>query len=601
MFWSLLRGVWDTITVLKNVAGNILFFVFLVGVVAALMWEPRSPVHPDGSLLLLRIEGRVVDAQPETGRRLQAFRQMLAGTPEATSLTEVSESLRLAAADKRIRGVILNVEGMSSAGLAGVSALGAAIDDYRKTSGRPVWVYGDGYTQAQYAVAAHADRVALHPMGAVLLKGLSGAGLYWGDFLSRWGVGFTVYKAGAFKSAPEAFTAGGPSEENLAVQKAQLDAAWEALTGDVERARGMMPGTALRFAADFPRRLQDDTVRPAALLKDAGFVTDLMGRGEFERAVAETFAGPGKTVSDLPAVDYRDYLASRSADLPEGAVAVVFAEGEISDVPEMGGVVAREFTALLDDAASAPETRAIVVRVNSPGGDAVAAETIRAKIEEIRTKGTPVVVSMGDYAASGGYWISTAADRIVAHPMTVTGSIGVFSLVPHAEDLMKRLEIGFDGYRTTPLADMGVVFRRPSEAESALYQAGVSRIYAEFKRLTADARGLNPDEVERVAQGRVWFGTEAKRLGLVDGLGTLPDAVRLAAELADLPEDTPAAYWLPEGEGWRAMLAAVLSQAATRVSGPAALLKHVPGEVLLSQAVRTPGAPAVWSPARVEP
>lgn len=602
-FLTSFKHAWDLITGLKNAVGNVLFILTVGAVGAFFMWEPRSPVADSGSLLLMRIEGRVVDAQPSAGRRLQALRQMVAGTPETTSLTEVTEALRLASKDKRILGVVLNLEDMTSTGLATVSALGAAIDDYKSTSGRPVWVYGDSYTQAQYAVAAHADRVAIHPMGAVLLKGLSGAGLYWGDFLSHWGVGFTVYKAGAYKSAPESFTAGGPSDENLAVQKAQLDTAWGTLTGDIERARGMMPGSAARFAADFPKRLRDDALRPAVLLKEAGFVTDIMGRGDFDLALTEAFAGAGKKPSDLPAADYRDYLASRAdEDMTEGAVAVVFAEGEISDVPEMGGVVAREFNMLLDDAASAPETRALVIRVNSPGGDAVAAETIRAKIEEIRESGIPVVVSMGDYAASGGYWISTAAEKIIAHPMTVTGSIGVFSLVPHAEDLLKRLRIGFEGYRTAPLADMGVVFRRPSEAEDALYQAGVSRTYAEFKRLTMEARGMDPDEVEKAAQGRIWFGTDAKRLGLVDGLGTLGDAVRLAASMAKLPEDAPAAYWLPEGDGIRAMLMSLLSEASAKAAGPAAaFLRSVPGESVLQKAVRTPGAPSAWSPVRVEP
>lgn len=592
---------WRMLTAIRNAVANLILLVVMLLIGAVFIREPSDLRVAPGTLLTLHIEGRVLEAEPVVERRLQFVRQFVGSGPETASLHEITESLRLAAQDENIAGVILGVEDMTGAGLATIATLGAAIDEYREKTKRPVWVYADNYTQGQYAVAAHADRIGIHPMGAVLLKGFSGSGLYWGKFLKDLGVGVSVYKAGAFKSAPEPFVVGGPSEESLAVQKMQLDEAWGSFTAGIERARGMMPGTAARFASDLPERFSMPSVKPSEAFREAGFVTDVIDRGAFERAIAKAFTTTGR-VEDVKFVDYRTYFASHSEAPSEASVAVVFAEGEISDVPGMGGIVARELTALLDEAADAPGTRALILRINSPGGDAVAAETIRAKLEEIRGRGLPVIVSMGDYAASGGYWISTAADKIIAHPQTVTGSIGVFSIVPNVEGVLERWNIGFEGYRTTPLADLGSVMHSPTDAEAALYQAGVSRVYAEFKRLTAVSRGMEPDAVEKIAQGRVWFGARAKTLGLVDGLGTLEDALRVARSEANLSENASVAYWMTEGPGLRASLAALIGRAATDYVGLSAVNEvGGPTTVFVRRAADGSGAPLVWTPERIRP
>ena len=342
---------------------------------------------------------------------------------------------------------------------------------------------------------------------------------------------------------------------------------------------------------------------PLGALQDAGLVTGVMTRDAFVEHAASKF---GSTPDDLQVVDYRDYLAVLPA-LPasDAYVALVTAEGEISNEPAVGGIVAGDLIALLEEATSVPETKALVLRINTPGGDALAAEEIREKIEAIRKKGLPVVVSMGDTAASGGYWLSASADVVVADPLTLTGSIGVFALAPNFAPMLEKFDVGTGGWSTGPVAEFGSMLSPRDKAEHALYQAGVERVYANFRSIVARGRNLSPEAVEAAAGGRVWLGEDAKHLGLVDELGTLDDAVRIAAERAGLGEEFAVHLFDPIEEGWGRWLAPVLNG----VFGDAVRMRASVSETLRAlcyadgvlsawehRVLALPGRAIVWAP-----
>ena len=601
---KLLKFLWLTVDFCRRLVLNLIFFACLLA--AALAWtlaRPAAPVVKDGAVLVVDLEGAVVESDPI--RSLSSELKSLVNAPAAsTRLVDVMEALHFAATDSRIAGVVLKVDGLTKLGLASARSIGGAIENYKAASGKPVLAWSPNYTQAQFAAAAHADVVALHPMGSVMVKGLSGTGLYWGGFLEKLGIGVSVFKAGAFKSAPEAYSLSAPTEDNLAAQKSWLSEAWRLFSADLEDARGLIPGAVNAYLEALPGKLNSGA-SPAEIVKEAGLVTSLMSREAFDELLAEQF-GDGD-LKKVKRVDYEAYLAEHDLNAKrKGAVAVVLAEGAIAS-GGAAGVDPDELNARLERAASSPSTKVLVLRLSSPGGDALAAEAVREKLASIRTKGLPVIVSMGNVAASGGYWISLAADRMVADPMTITGSIGVFSIVPDAAKALEKLDIGTGGYKTGEFAEFGDPFHKPNEAEAALLRAGVAGTYVRFKELTAQSRKMTTDEVEKFAQGRVWMGTQAEANGLVDKLGDLDDAVKLARQVADLEPDEPISIYDVEPDGMAGMLSGILGEAMVRlaVQSPlAGFLQFSVPQMKLAQdaapALLSSGRPLAWSPTGAE-
>ena len=273
-------------------------------------------------------------------------------------------------------------------------------------------------------------------------------------------------------------------------------------------------------------------------------------------------------------------------------MAVLIAEGEITGIPELGGMTPDAINGVIDDIEADPRVRALVVRVNSPGGDAVAAEQIRSRLVEYKKNSrNPVIVSMGDTAASGGYWIATAGDRIVADPLSITGSIGVFAMSVHAEGLREELKVGRGGYRTTPLADFGNIAAAPGNVERKLIMGGVNRTYADFKRLVSESRGMSVEEVERVAQGRVWTGAQAVKFGLADAQGGLDEALRLARLEAKLSVEARSVFWEPVDVSWRGAVRSLFqSQTGVTVS------RVLETQRMLDAIVAQSNRPLAWAP-----
>ena len=554
-----LRWIGRALDILRRLVLNLVFYGILILAAALWYWsEPKVPAVEPRTIMVLDLQGAVVESDPM--RSISADMKLLTGRgAESTRLIDVVEALRRAAEDPDIAGVEIVTGDLTRIGLASARTIGNAVERFKSATGKPVYAWSESFSQGQYAAAVHADEISLHPMGLVMLRGLSGANLYWGKLLDRVGIGVSVYKAGAFKSAPEVFTRAAPSEENLEAQKSWIDASWQGLTSDIEKARGLMPGAVEKYLKDLPGKLAQGE-DPAAFLKTSGLVTDLLTEEEFEDKLAKRFAEGGDKTK-LRRIDYRDYLSTTDTPFASGdGIAVVFAEGTISS-GGASGISPEELCERLKRAAKIPGTRALVLRISSPGGDAIAAEAIREQLEAIRAKGIRVVASMGDAAASGGYWISLGAERIIADPLTLTGSIGVFSVVPDVEGLLDEFGVGRDGYRTGELAEFGSPLHRPNDAESAILRSGVERVYERFKALAAKNRALTEADIERVAQGRVWTGAQALERGLVDSLGDLADAVKVARQLAKLPDDAPVRYFDAEPDRMAAFVGKISGEA----------------------------------------
>ncbi len=522
-FGRFVWGVAKVCIVLTMLAGFSLAVYFLRPV--------PVPAPQEGSLLELTLTGRVADTRPVAG----GLAGMIREADPVTLLGDVTDAVRYAQKDSRIAGILLNVSDLESIGGASARVIGEILDEYRRETGRHVWCYGWNFTQAQYAVAAHADRLWLHPMGRVDLRGLSGEALYWGSFLKHFGIKAEVYKAGDFKSAPEVFERSSPTKENLAAQRSYLSDAWSTMLDAWKAGRGWKDD-AWKTYAEALSALEPMPEGEASHQRRYGIVDETGDEAAFRAALRTAYAKAGREVALTNFYDYLD-----SSDGGEGTgpgVAVLYAEGEMVDDPRLGRLVADELVERIDFVKENENIRAVVLRINSPGGDAMAAEKIRSALLELKEKGKPVVVSMGDTAASGGYWVSTGAEKIVADPMTLTGSIGVFAVFPKLVDLREALSVGYGGYATEAALSDGEPWRDTSAVRRHALKSSVDFVYRTFKSHVAEARALPLPDVERLAAGRVWTGRQALDLGLVDELGTLETAVTLAKKVAKLPSQS---------------------------------------------------------------
>ena len=569
-------------------------FLVTVLILGAFIWfGMQTGTIEKGSLLKIDLRGQLVETLPEADR---SFLKTMIGNDfqGETRLSDVTEALQIAASDPLIAGVVLNVGDLTGAGMVGIREVGQAIDRYRETSGKKVWVWSPSYTQTQYLIGQHADHLAVHPMGMVELKGLSSTSLYFGGFFDFFGIEPEVRKAGAFKSAPEIFIAEEPSEANLLAQKSYMDEAWRGLSVDIEKRRGLKEGSVFSYLDGFSELLDNQSSLMEAL-RERGYVDAVETWESFEKKLADTYTESGKP-QDIYAISYLDYLNFYPlSPLTEPGVGVIVLEGEITKIPDAGGITPDRVAMLLSDASADPNVKVLLLRINSPGGDAVASEMIRSSIEAFKAeKKVPVVVSMGDAAASGGYWISTVGDKIIADPYSITGSIGVFAMTFHAETLRDRLDIGRGGYRTSPLADVGRPFSGPSALENRWIDHEVNRTYHAFKKLVAESRDMSPEAVEAVAQGRVWMGTQAHENGLVDCVGGYDEAMKIAIELASLPEDARSVRFEPVPEGMKAVFMSLL-----QASGRTDLAAWVKAKAEWDTLVALSGKPLVRLP--VEP
>ncbi|RVU47226.1 signal peptide peptidase SppA [Rubrivivax rivuli] len=540
-----LRGAWWALDFTRRALLNLL----LLAVLATLLWlwlrDGPEPLQPK-TALVLDLQGRISEQRPESGRG-SALRRLEGERDEQTRLRDVLAALKAAERDPAIAHVLLLTDGLQGAGLATLREVAAAMQAV-KAAGKPVYAWGSNYDQPSYYLAAHATELWLHPMGGIEIVGYGRTRSYYKDLFEKVGVTAHVIRAGQFKNAAETFSASGPSEQTKEADAALYNALWSTWTGGVEKARQLPAGSVMQAIDSLPDSLAaagGDLARWAVQRK---LVTALKTRDEMRARLIE-LGEKAEATPDSAApptfrqVNWRAYLARQKPETSGDALGIVVAEGGISDGRAGPGRIGGLSTAeLIRQAREDKQIKAVVLRVNSPGGSAFGSELVRRELELTRAAGKPVVVSMGDVAASGGYWISLAADELLADPATITGSIGVVAMLPTAEGAFSKLGIRAAGASTTWLGTAYDLRTGLDPRLRTLIQSGVDHIYKDFITRVAQARKTTPEKIDAVAQGRVWAGSQALGHGLVDRLGGLNDAVRVAAARAKLNEGHRVVY-----------------------------------------------------------
>ncbi len=538
-FFTSLLGTFTALVIFFG--GCLLAVLFLFGVLVAL-GQPRPPTVQQGSYLVFDLSTNIQDAPPEFDGGAILGPLLGGGRINTLQLRAVTRALKVAAHDRRIAGLLLTGRVLpvaSGAGFGSLQEVRTAIEDFRK-SGKPVMAYLKNATTRDYYLASAANEVVLDPYGVLLLPGLASRPLFMAGAMEKFGVGVQVTRVGKYKSAVEPYTRtdlSPPAREDL---QTLLDDLWSDVVQDIARSRGLTPA-AVQAAVDSHGIFMGADAVSAKLVDKLAYRDEVID--ELREKVGRDATNPD-TFRQVSLAAYANVVRQMAppASIRPGRVAVVYAEGDIVDgdgqTGEVGGRrFARELRRLRQD----DSIKAIVLRVNSPGGSATAAEEIQRELR-LTMKVKPVVVSMGSVAASGGYWISAYADRIYAEPTTITGSIGVFGLFFNVQKLANNLGFTWDSVKTGKLAGLLTASRPKTDEELAIFQKLVDWIYEQFTDKVADARKLDIARVREIAQGRVWSGAEAKKIGLVDEIGGLHDAMLYAAKKAGLGAN----FWVTE-------------------------------------------------------
>ncbi|HFF9518930.1 TPA: signal peptide peptidase SppA [Serratia marcescens] len=540
--WQIIAGIfrwtWRLLNFIRELILNLfLVLLILVGVGIYLSFQSSSTTTaPARGALLVDLSGVVVD-QPSVNNRVRQWGRELLGASSSrlqeNSLFDVVDSIRKAKDDKNITGMVLQLNDFVGADQPSLRYIGKALREFRD-SGKPIFAIGDSYNQTQYFLASYANKVYLSPQGAVDLHGFATNNLYYKSLLDMLKVTTNIFRVGTYKSAVEPLIRDDMSPAAREADSRWIGGLWQNYLETVAANRQLTPQQLFPGAAGVLSGLQaagGDTARYAL---DNKLVDELASRTAIENQLVKTF-GWDKQANDFNAISIYDYQPKPDAN-QGGKIAVVFANGAIMDGPQTPGNVGGDTTAAeLRQARLDPAIKAVVFRVNSPGGSVSASEVIRSELAAVRAAGKPVVVSMGGMAASGGYWVSTPADYIIASPSTLTGSIGIFGIINTYEKTLDTLGVHTDGVATSPLADIAVTKALPQEF-SQMMQLNIENGYKNFLDLVAKSRKMTPQQVDQIAQGHVWLGSDAKANGLVDQLGDFDDAVKKAAELAKLQQ-----------------------------------------------------------------
>ena len=537
---SLFIGLWTVLNFTRKLFFNVIFLVIFVGIIIAITSQEDDQLTVKAnSALLLTLNGQLVIEKESIDPFEQFLQDAMGSEPDNPEVLvrDVVKVIENAKQDRRIKALVLDLQGLSGGGLDKLRTVARAINDF-KTSEKPVYAIGDYYTKEQYYLAAHANHVYLNPMGSLLLDGYGRYGMYFKDFLEKLKVTTHIFRVGTYKSAVEPLIRNDMSEAAKEAERKWLDGYWQQYKEDVAAARGIplsnfdetLEGLLAKFeqaGGDFANyALQNKWVDALKTREDVRVeLTGLVGENEDNHGVNVTNFNTYLKVVNPP-------LPSINSDIDQ--VAIVVAKGTILNGNQKAGTIGGDSTArLLRKARLDENVKAVVLQIDSPGGSTLGSEIIRQEVLELKNAGKPVVVSMSTYAASGGYWIAANADRIFASPSTITGSIGVFGMFMTYENSLDYLGIHSDGVGSNELAGFSAV--RPLAPEfGQILQRNVETSYGNFLSLVSNARDMTVDEVDDVAQGRVWIGTDALELGLVDELGTLEDAVNAAAEFAAL-------------------------------------------------------------------
>ncbi|EMO7792000.1 MULTISPECIES: signal peptide peptidase SppA [Citrobacter] len=539
--WRFIAGffkwTWRLLNFVREFVLNLFFiFLVLVGVGIWMQVSSNTSEHAERGALLLDISGVIVDKPSSTSRLSVIGRQLFGASSDRlqeNSLFDIVNTIRQAKDDRNITGIVMDLKNFAGADQPSMQYIGKALREFRD-SGKPVFAVGDNFSQGQYYLASFANKIYLSPQGSVDLHGFATNGLYYKSLLDKLKVSTHVFRVGTYKSAVEPFIRDDMSPAAREADSRWIGELWQNYLDTVAAnrqipAQQVFPGA--QAMLDGLTKVDGDTAKYAL---DNKLVDALASSAEVEKMLTKQF-GWSKADKNYRAVSYYDYSLKTPADTGD-SIGVIFANGAIMDGEETPGNVGGDTTAAqIREARLDPKVKAIVLRVNSPGGSVSASEVIRAELAAAKTAGKPVVVSMGGMAASGGYWISTPASYIVANPSTLTGSIGIFGVINTVENSLDSIGVHTDGVATSPLADISITKALPPEVQQMM-QLSIENGYKRFITLVADARKTTPEQIDKIAQGHVWTGQDAKANGLVDSLGDFDDAVAKAAELAKLKQ-----------------------------------------------------------------
>jgi len=575
---SFFSGLWRGLDALRKALHLILLLV-IFGVLVGIL-RGSVPRIPSKAALLIAPEGQLVEQL--SGEPLErAIQETRGETHRETLLWDLTDSIRAAASDPRIPALALDLEKFEGGTQPTLEELAAALREFR-ASGKKVIAYGAEFSQERYYLAAQADEILLDPMGFVLIDGYDRYRMYLKDALDKLGVEINVFRVGAFKSAVETFTRTNMSPEDREESRAYLGALWNSYQESVTRARKLPPDALANYVGSLSKTVPAAGGDAARVALQASLASALKTRIEYEQRLIGLVGKDDDNGGSFKSVSVDDYVRYARAQKKLKAdgkprVGVIVAEGDILDGEQPPGSIGGETLArLIRQARTDKEVKALVLRVNSPGGSVLASEQIYRELVALRGTGKPVVVSMSGYAASGGYYISAPADEIWASPATITGSIGIFAIIPTVDRTLGKVGVSVDGVGTTPLSGQLRIDRPLGQDARALLQSTVSRGYDEFLERVASGRKKSRDEVDSIAQGRVWAGTDARRLGLVDQLGSFNDAAKAAARRAKV-SDYALEFIEPELT-WAQMLAMQFRSSLSKL-----LLRAGPGETALAQ------------------
>lgn len=531
--------VWHVINTFRKVIVNLVFFGFIIFLFSGLGGDGEEIIVPESAALVLNFNGDVVEQKKEIDPVDAFMSEALNQTDQRPEvlLADILGVIERAKNDDRIQIIVLKLQGLQRSGITKLSDIGKALIDF-KASGKQIIAIGDYYSQDQYYLASHSDEVWLDPKGWLLLEGYGRYQMYFKSALEKLSISQHVFRVGTYKSAVEPYLRDDMSDAAKEANRLWLDDLWQQYKEDVATQRKVDIANFDENVDVLVVKLKEADGNIAQYALNNQWVDHLKTRHQMTKDLID-IVGKGKKDGEYNHIGFEDYLTATSPAFPienptSDKVAIIVAQGTILDGTQKAGTIGGDSTAkLLKKARDNKSVKAVVLRVDSPGGSAYASEIIRQEVELLKEAGKPVIASMGTYAASGGYWISAPANKIIAAPTTITGSIGIFGFFMTFENTLEKMGIHTDGVGTTDLAGFGVT-RPLSDGMGDIFQLSIERGYRDFITLVAENRDMTLEQVDNIAQGRVWSGAKAKELGLVDELGNLQHAITAAAEMAGL-------------------------------------------------------------------
>ncbi|WP_143426345.1 signal peptide peptidase SppA [Gilliamella sp. Occ4-3] len=537
---SVIKSIWKVINLIREIFLNLIFLIIIIltfSVIALVKETQKQEIIPQYGTLVLDIEGVVVD-NTLYGDEIYALQSKIYGkkvnTSRENSLFELTQKIAQATADPKITSMVLKLDHFVGADVSSLQYIGKYLTKFSKAN-KPIYAYGSNFNQSQYYLASYADKIYLTPLGSVNVYGLAANNLYYKTLLDNLKINTHVFRVGTYKSAIEPFIRDDMSEEAKSNTTRWLTLMWDNYLQDISTQRKKADTQLVPTPETMLTNLKVANGNMAQYAMSNGLVDEIASSYQFESELNQQH--------QISIYDYQLKSKDTNLDSDNGSnkplIAVVFVNGTITDGENSSNIAGSqdivEQLRKIRKNLNKHNTQAIVLRVNSPGGSVDASEAIRSELEALRDCQIPVVISMGGMAASGGYWISTASDYIVASPNTITGSIGIFGIIPTFEKSLSHIGVYSDGVTTSPLASNNFAQDLPTEMNQ-LIQLNIDSGYQTFISLVSKARNMTTEQVDKIGQGQVWLGSEASKIGLVDKLGDFDDAIETAATLANLTD-----------------------------------------------------------------